>query len=141
LQVNFESLVNWKQQSDYLRCSPSFYHQERYDCVLIHGKDHPFFAHLVLLFTSAIAGQTYPLALIQPYDAPIGYHSCKDKDLQFWRVRAKPRFSTEFISVHSIIRGVLLVPDSEAPGDYLVVDGIDTDMFLHINAMRKAAGY
>ena len=33
------------------------------------------------------------------------------------------------------------MPDSEAPGDYLVVDGIDTDMFLHINAMWKAAGY
>ena len=33
------------------------------------------------------------------------------------------------------------MPDFEAPGDYLVVSGIDIDMFLRINAMWKAAGY
>lgn len=33
------------------------------------------------------------------------------------------------------------MPDFGVPGDYLVVDGIDTDMFLQINVMRKAAGY
>ncbi|KIJ58540.1 hypothetical protein HYDPIDRAFT_184182 [Hydnomerulius pinastri MD-312] len=141
LRVNFESLVDWKEHTDYLRCSPSFYNSPRYDCVIVHSDNGPFFARLVLLFTCQVADETYPLALIQPYDMPIGNRTRKDKDLGFWCVRAKPRPSSIFISCRSVIRGAMVVPDFDEPGDYLVVDGVDTDMFLRMNALRKAAGF
>jgi hypothetical protein len=134
-------MVDWKEHADYLRCSPSFYNAPRYDCVIVHANNGPFFARLMLLFTCRVANQTYPLALIQPYDMPIGIRTRKDKDLRFWRIRAKPRSSSIFISCRSIIRGAMVVPDFGESGDYLVVDGVDTDMFLRMNALRKAAGF
>jgi hypothetical protein len=41
----------------------------------------------------------------------------------------------EFISVHSIIRSALLVPNFESKGDHLVVDIVDADMYFRIKAM------
>ncbi|KAG1732179.1 uncharacterized protein EDB91DRAFT_1058197 [Suillus paluster] len=38
---------------------------------------------------------------------------------------------SEFISLHSIIHGALLVPDYDSNTDFFVVDYVDTDMFLH----------
>ncbi|KAG1874106.1 hypothetical protein C8R48DRAFT_745988 [Suillus tomentosus] len=35
LKVHYESTVNWKQTTDYLRCTPGFHGQPRYDCALI----------------------------------------------------------------------------------------------------------
>ncbi|KAI6143304.1 hypothetical protein BKA82DRAFT_4331247 [Pisolithus tinctorius] len=64
-----------------------------------------------------------------------------DKHLNFWRVCEQPCMSSEIISVHSIIRGALLYPDHMRPGEYLVVDTVDTDMFLCVQMMHKAAGH
>ena len=103
-------------------------------------QDTFIFGRLVFLFKCAVSsGEEFPLALVQPYDAAVGQWLLKDKHLNFWRVRQRPHTSTEFFSVHSIIRGALLFPDSSRPGDYLVVDTIDTDMFLRIQEMHKAA--
>ena len=38
--------------------------------------------------------------------------------------------SCEFIFVRSIVQGALLVEDFERSGDLLVIDTVDTDMFL-----------
>ncbi|KAF9235747.1 hypothetical protein BU15DRAFT_77676 [Melanogaster broomeanus] len=141
LRVNFESLVDWKLRTDYLRCSPSFYNAPRHDYVIVDANNGPFFARLMLLFTCRVANQTYLLALIQPYDMPIGARKRKDKDLGFWRIRAQPRSESTFISCRSIIRGAMVVPDFDEPGDYLVVDGVDTDMFLRVGMLRKKAGF
>ncbi|KAH0834917.1 hypothetical protein J3R83DRAFT_10592 [Lanmaoa asiatica] len=75
LQVNYESLVDWKQHTDYLQCNPSFHNAARYDYITV---DH----------------QTYPLALIQPYNTLVGHRRRKDKDLGFWRIRARSRCQT-----------------------------------------------
>jgi hypothetical protein len=86
------------------------------------------------LFECAIDGATYPL---NPLDAPIGPCRQKDVDLGFYQVCAKPRQSSEFISVHSIVRGALIVDDPEWEGDLLVIDLVDTDMFLCLKAICK----
>ncbi|KAL4065043.1 hypothetical protein V8B97DRAFT_2025824 [Scleroderma yunnanense] len=141
LQVNFESMVDWCQYTDYLCCNPTFHGWPHYDCVIIKTYQGHIFRQLVSLFKCTVSREEFPLALIQLYDAPIGQQLSKDKHLNFWRVQEQPCTSTEFFSVQSIIHRALLYPDNSRPGDYLVMDTIDTDMFLHIQAMHQAAGH
>jgi hypothetical protein len=93
-----------------------------------------------MLFTCVIDDQAYPIALVHPYDAPLGQRLLKDRHLRLWRVRERPRVSSEFFSVHSIIRGAALAEDHNVRGDHIVIDTIDADMFLRIKSMRMAAG-
>ncbi|KAG2122156.1 hypothetical protein BD769DRAFT_1629269 [Suillus cothurnatus] len=140
LKVNFESIVDWQITTDYLRCSPSFHNFTRYDCVILQTQAEPMFGRLLMLFTCIVDGRTHPIALVHPYDAPVGPCSLKDKHFQFWRVHERPRISSEFFSVRSIIRGAALTEDHNVPGDYLVIDTIDTDMFLCMKLMHGSAG-
>ncbi|KAJ7720432.1 hypothetical protein B0H16DRAFT_1432379 [Mycena metata] len=132
LKVFFQSLDDWKDETDYLRCNPSFHNHERYDAALVKTTTGTIFVRLVFVFTWTSDGKTYPFALVQPLDLGIGQRSAKDKALHFYRVREKPRHRCEFISVHSIIRGALLAPDFDKKGDYFAVDGVDSDMFLRL---------
>jgi hypothetical protein len=99
--------------------------------------DRQIFGRLVYVFTFVVDGETYPLALIHPYDAPVGPRRRKDQELGLIRVRARPRTSAEFISVHSIIRGAYLVQDSADKTNFFIVDTVDTDMFLRIKKMQS----
>lgn len=81
----------------------------------------------------------FPLALIHPFDAPTGVQLRKDKQLNLYRVQSRPRAQAEFFSVRSIICGAFLVPDVNL--DYLVVDTVDTDMFLCMKEMHLEAGH
>ncbi|KAJ7053327.1 hypothetical protein C8F01DRAFT_996815 [Mycena amicta] len=135
VKVHFKSLDNWMDAHDILRCSPSFFSQERYDAVLVKTATGDIFARLVFLFACEVDGKRLPFALIQAMDAPTGQQTVKDKQLGFYRVREKTRRQSEFISAHSIIRGALLAPDFEKPGHYLAVDRVDTDMFFRLKKM------
>ncbi|KIK76220.1 hypothetical protein PAXRUDRAFT_18365 [Paxillus rubicundulus Ve08.2h10] len=44
-------------------------------------------------------------------------------------------------SFYNAPSGAMVVLDFGESGDYLVVDGIDTDMFLWMNTLHKAAGF
>jgi hypothetical protein len=85
LKVNYESTVDWRELTDYLRCSPMFYGHPRYDCVIVQTVVGPIFAKLLFIFTQEIGEAVYPIALIQPYDAPTGPRLHKDTDLNFYR--------------------------------------------------------
>ncbi|KAG1745062.1 uncharacterized protein EDB91DRAFT_1080570 [Suillus paluster] len=142
LKVNYESLVDFRQTTDYLRCSPGFHNLPRYDCVIVNTTAGVFFAWLLFLFTCVIHDTSYPIALVHPYDAPTGRHLQKDKHLKFWRVRSQPReTASEFILAESIIRGVALAPDPTTAGDFLVMDTVDSDIFLRMKQMHLAAGH
>jgi len=99
--------------------------------------DRQIFGRLIYVFTFVVDGETYPLVLIHPYDAPAGPRRRKDQELGLIRVRARPRASAEFISVHSIIRGAYLVQDSADKTNFFIVDSVDTDMFLRIKKMQS----
>ncbi|KAG2028896.1 hypothetical protein BDR03DRAFT_1057700 [Suillus americanus] len=131
IKVNYESIVD----------CPLFHNFPQYDCVILQTQARVIFGHLLMLFTCVVDGQTHPVALIHPYNAPVGQHSLKDKHFQFWLVHARPRISSKFFSVHSIIRGAALAEDHSIQGDYLVIDTIDTDMFLRMKLMHKSAGH
>ncbi|KAJ7715035.1 hypothetical protein DFH07DRAFT_785677 [Mycena maculata] len=135
LKVFFRSLDNWADETDYLRCSPSFHNRERYDAAIVKTTTGNVFVRLVYVFTCTIEEKVYPFALVQALDVGTGQRSAKDKALGFYRIRERERKKAEFISIQSIIRGALLAPDFDKPGDYLVADDVDSDMFLRLKAM------
>lgn len=139
MKVDYESMVDWRQWTDYLRCSPMFHGKPRYDCIIINTMDGLIMGQLVFMFTCEVSKTPYPLALIRPFEPPGSQPTIKDRELGFYRFRAKPRGSCEFFSVQSIVRGVLLVEDKTRYGEYLVLDSVDPDMFLCMKALRNLA--
>ncbi|KAG1718801.1 uncharacterized protein EDB91DRAFT_1089794 [Suillus paluster] len=136
LKVHYESTTTWKLATDYLQCSPSFHGHERRDCALIHtqdkdGNDKNIFVKLLFVFKHTVGKRTLDLALVLPMDASPRWRLL-DQDLQLTHLRAWPAASSEFITLHSIIHGALLVPDFDNHGDYFLVDYVDTDMFLRV---------
>ncbi|KAK0490118.1 hypothetical protein EDD18DRAFT_1080586, partial [Armillaria luteobubalina] len=146
LTVTYQSLVNFKESADLLHCSPNFYNAPRYDGVIINTEKGVYIGQLIQLFECEYLEQRYPLALVHPFDVTVtdgGQHwkFQQDKDLGFYRLRACPWVFSQFVSIYSIIRGVLLVEDNSSDlsngQDYFVVDTIDADMFFR---MKKIAG-
>lgn len=88
-----------------------------------------------MIFKCTVGGVDYPIALVHPFDAPLGLRLRKDKYLRIWRVRQRPALSSEFVFVQSIIRGALLVEDVGYPGTHIVVDTIDSDMFVRVKEL------
>ena len=135
LKVNYESCVDWKITTDYLRCHPRFHGQERYDCVLIHTLDHQnneklTFVRLQFMFEYIVGNEPLRLALVTPFYIPPGEKRAIDKDLHLIRLRACSAASSQIITLRSVIRGVLLVPDFTNDGDYFLCNYVDGDIFL-----------
>ena len=127
-------MSDWKWTADYLRCNPKFHDHPRYDFVLVKTTDKPVFAQLLYVFSCTVENKSHPFALVLPLDAPTGNAKRKDKLLRFRRVRAQARKNSEFISLHSIIRGAVLVSDSDKAGDFLVFDVLDGDTSLRLKS-------
>ncbi|KAI5982863.1 hypothetical protein EDD15DRAFT_2179828, partial [Pisolithus albus] len=136
LKVNYESTVDWKVATDYLRCNPSFHGRERFDCALVwsvdrHQNEKLIFVRLHFMFQYTVGTETLPLALVTSLDAPTGSRGrVADEKLRLKRLRSRPPSSSEIIPLRSIVRGALLAPDFKHSGDYFLVNYIDTDMFL-----------
>ena len=69
LKVHYESMVDWKLTTNYLRCNPSFHGQERYDCALVHTLDKDqnkkiIVIRLLSIFKYTVTGHTLDLALV-----------------------------------------------------------------------------
>jgi len=134
LRVNYESVVDWRLYTDILRCNESFHGRQRYDHILVATEKGHFFARILRLFQIVVGTQRHPVAYVKSYCRPAGRVRRKDKDLGLNRVRVKAN-PYEIISVDSIVRGALLVEDSDNPDDYFVVDTIDADMFLRMQSL------
>ncbi|KAJ7897519.1 hypothetical protein B0H13DRAFT_2234374 [Mycena leptocephala] len=134
LKVHYESMSDWKWTADYLRCNPKFHDHPRYDFVLVKTTNEPVFAQLLYMFSCKVENKSHLFALVLPLDAPTGNTKRKDKLLRFRRVRGQARKNSEFISLHSIIRGTVLVPDSGKAGDFLVFDVLDGDISLRLKS-------
>ena len=136
MQVSYKSLVTWKYKTDYLYCSSNFHGQPRYDFIIVKTAEKPFFAQLIFLFACTVDTTLHPLALILPFDAPTGAPTALSQSLQLQKVCSKSRHKAEFISVKSIIRGCVIVTEPTKPEHGVVLDVLDTDMFLRVRAMR-----
>ena len=112
LQVTYKSLVDWKYKTNYLHCSPNFHGHARYDFLIIETTEKPFFAQHI----------SVPTAL--------------DHHLQLHYVHSQSRAKAEFISVKSIIRGCVIVTDPTKPDHGVILDVLDTDMFLRVRSIK-----
>ncbi|KAG2133578.1 uncharacterized protein EDB93DRAFT_1242820 [Suillus bovinus] len=101
LKVHYESTVDWKQTTDYLRCTPGFHGQPRYDCALIQlAQEVSVFVRLVFIFSCQLLDVgSFEFALVQPFTAGIGASRRLDRDLRLTHVKAVPRASSIFILV------------------------------------------
>jgi hypothetical protein len=135
LRVNYESTITWCLETDLLRANPSFFHQPRYDFIVVRVHDDVhLFAQLQYIFGITIEDQIYFMALILPLDEPIPRHehqSSDDTDLRLIRLRARTRKRAVFINVESIVRGALLIRDhnSNFDNEFFLVTAIDQDMW------------
>ncbi|KAJ7815570.1 hypothetical protein B0H14DRAFT_3745648 [Mycena olivaceomarginata] len=137
LTIFYQSLDDWSDEKDLLRCNPQFHGHARYDGAMVLTPTGHIFVRLIYIFKVSANDKTYPFALVQPMDAPVGVISAKEKALKLFRVRA--RQASEFIPVRSIVRGAVLVPDSnpEHKGDFFVMDVPEGDMFLRLRDMFR----
>ena len=133
-------MVDWSVQADLLRCNPKFWGRPRYDFVMVnHPSRGQVFAKLVCLFTSTVGTCVYPLALVQALDRQLRSGTVKaiDKKLSIYRWHLRPRDRCEIITVRSIVRGALLVPDMKYSGDHFVINTVDADTFLRMQRMHS----
>ncbi|KAG2349794.1 hypothetical protein BDR05DRAFT_972737 [Suillus weaverae] len=132
IRINYESMVDWHQHTDYLHSNPCFFGSPHFNCVFIRLTENKvILGWLVFCFKCLVGNNKFPLALVHPFDVPTGLHTRKDKDLNLFRA--------QFFPVRSFILRALLIADG--PSDYLVVDTADTDMFLCIKMMHLEAGH
>ena len=131
LKVNYKSVVDWRTYTDYLHCNPSFFGHEH---ALVEEGGHHFFVHFLQFFQVSVGTQLHPLAYVETYCRPPGIMRRKDKDLGIYRLQLRAR-GNQIISLESVVRGALIVSDPDKPEEYLVVDTVDTDMFLQIKQL------
>jgi hypothetical protein len=139
LKVSFTSKVTWRIEINHLRCNPSFNNKPRYDYVLVSTPNGVIFAQLLFMFTTATPSEDRidPWVLIQPLDAQVPQPSRQERDFQLFRIRARARTSSRFISAKSIIRGVIVIPTYITEGDYYVFDLLDDDIFVRVRDLWK----
>ena len=126
--------MDWRLSTDILGCNESFHGRPRYDHVIVATENGHFFARILRLFQIFVGTESHSLAYVQSYCWPAGQIRRKDKDLGLYRVRVKVN-PYEIISIQSIVRGALLVQDSDNPDDYFVVDTVDGDAFLRMQSL------
>ncbi|KAJ7849957.1 hypothetical protein B0H14DRAFT_2445266 [Mycena olivaceomarginata] len=131
LKVYYQHLGNWTSTVDHLRCNPEFHGQARYDGALVKTTDGHIFVQLIYMFSCTIEGNSHPFAIVLPLDTRQAI-TRKDRLLRLHRLHAKPRKQAEFISAHSIVRGILLAPNFNNVGEYFIVDIADTDVSLRL---------
>lgn len=78
--------------------------------------------------------KTHALAYVELYCRPPGSLRRKDKDLGLYRLQLKAK-KHKIISLESIVRGAVLVPESKNSVEYFVVDTVDADMFLRMKSL------
>ncbi|KAG1874443.1 hypothetical protein F4604DRAFT_1880894 [Suillus subluteus] len=129
LKVNYESMVDWKQVTDHLQCNPQFHR------VATLMAEETIFVRLIFLFRCSISNfGSFEFVLVQPYTVRINSACRTDHFFKFTHVKAVPRASSIFVPLSSFIRGAVLVPDPDHQDEHLVVDHIDSDMFLRMKA-------
>ncbi|KAL1754191.1 hypothetical protein FB107DRAFT_276040 [Schizophyllum commune] len=160
LQVEYSSQVDWRLTRDYLRCNPNFYNRPRFDYVLLNREEvlktrgqsagrqqgrnaDPFvLAQLLYVFTCSIDGKDYPVALVHALDATRGHTTKEERDLGLIRRRARPRKDSEFVSLHSVVRGAVAIQDLDCQerDEYFLYNYLDFDMFLHMTGTLTQNG-
>ena len=128
-------MISWREESDLLRCSPSFFEAARYDSIIFHDFGDTFtFAKLVFAIACDLPHShgRVPMLLVQPMQQI--QRRLMERELGLYPLKAKPSSQCWFIPLQSLIRGAVLYEDTVRAGHYFAVDVIDSDMFAHVRS-------
>lgn len=135
VSLNYQSMVNWTEMKDILRCNPNFHGGPRFDCVIIHD-DAPGItcARLQSLIRCWLpSGKVLDFALVRRFTCS------KWKPRTLWKgcriLDEDEGSSLTIVSLDYLLRGALMCPASEREGGkaHYFVDTVDPDMFLREN--------
>ena len=135
--LKYQSIEDWTEGTDILRCNPDFHGQPRFDCVIIHD-DAPKLsvAQLYDIFCCRLpSGKTLDIALVRRF------HCSKWKPRTVWsgcRVLDEES-DTTLVQMDYLLRGVVVCPVSEREEEksHYFIDSIDPDIFLRENSWMQ----
>ncbi|KAG1882178.1 hypothetical protein F4604DRAFT_1879586 [Suillus subluteus] len=102
-------------------------------------QDVSVFALLVFMFKCQLPDVgSFEFTLVQPFTAGIvGAPRRIDRDFRLTRIKAVPRASSIFVPLCSFIHSALLYPDPAHQDEFIVVDHIDSDMFMRMKMWAR----
>ncbi|KII85171.1 hypothetical protein PLICRDRAFT_57110 [Plicaturopsis crispa FD-325 SS-3] len=132
LYLKYQSLEDWSEARDIMRCSSRFHQRERRDCVLVNteGSDLTC-ARLCGLFACYLpSGRTCDVALVQYFKSTKWRPRTEWAGCRVYEEKAISR--TEFVMLRFLVRGVHMIPafDSLKPPIHYLNDTVDGDIFL-----------
>ena len=131
--LKFQSLEDWTEGRDILRCNTSFHGEPRFDCVIIHD-DAPDLsvARLCDLFHCILPSKKHiDLALVHRFShshwkPKTVWSGCRvlDEDVE-----------SSLVFMDYILRGALLCPVTQHKDEksHYFIDTVDADIFLREN--------
>ncbi|KAJ7253263.1 hypothetical protein C8J57DRAFT_1660481 [Mycena rebaudengoi] len=128
LYLHYQSLEDWTDCRNILRCNPRYFDHPRYDCVLINTDSSDMVcARLRGLFACEVSGQWHHVALIQKFKRSSWTPRTKWEGCRVYEESQ----STCFVMVKYFIRAVYMVPAFQGKAHtYYLVDSVDYDMVL-----------
>ncbi|PPQ87069.1 hypothetical protein CVT25_000049 [Psilocybe cyanescens] len=131
VSVKYQSLEDWTESCDILRCNRQFHGQERYDCILSESKSSALqFSRLkALLRCKPPSGRLLDVALVQKFTA---YGKWKPNTIWDGCKVFKENACPSFLLMDEVVRGALLAPafGSGENALYYFMDIVDGDMYL-----------
>jgi hypothetical protein len=131
--LKYQSVEDWTEGTDIMRCNPKFHGRPRFDCVIIHDDAQNLsVARLCNLLRFWLpSGKILDLALIYRF------YPSKWKPRTVWdgcRILDEER-DTTLVQMDYLLRGALVCPVSEQAGEksHYFIDSIDPDIFLREN--------
>lgn len=130
VKVWYQSLEDFREQRDNIRCHPDFHTRERRDCVILNTENHQFGRVEGLFRCTLPSSATYDVALVTTFKT-----SRWRPDTDWAGCTVVEPAGTMFISPQYFIRGALLV-DTDlrylTGRRFFVDDVFDNDMFLRM---------
>ena len=131
--LKYQSVVDWTEEQDIMRCNPDFHGRPRYDCVIINDDAPGVTVSQIrdLICCWLPSGKVVDIVLMH------GFSKSKWRPRTTWkgcRVLEEDR-SSSFMLMEYVIRGALVCPVSEHKGELrnYIIDSTDSDMFLRVN--------
>ncbi|KAJ7090711.1 hypothetical protein C8R44DRAFT_835939 [Mycena epipterygia] len=130
IRLRYQSLEDWTEEIDILRCNPRFFNNRRYDYVLVNdGPNDLTVAHLVELLRCKLPdGSVHDIALVNMLKPSKWVPKTKWAGCRVY----EEKVSTQFVMLKYLVRGAHMIPVFDANKSSLTYfnDLIDGDMFL-----------
>ncbi|KAF8263167.1 hypothetical protein EI94DRAFT_1598647 [Lactarius quietus] len=131
--LKFQSLEDWTEGRDIMRCNASFHGEPRFDCVIIHD-DAPGLSVARLrdlLRCSLPSGEEIDLALVRWFSRS----HWKPKTVWSGCRVLNEDVESSLVTMDYVLRGALLCPVSQHKNEkaHYIIDTVDADMFLREN--------